>query len=114
MTLAVVKLTILFLCVCPWLQLKLASCSTIANFRNILKEIFETNGYDKRIRPANTTETLYVDVNLYFDGILQLSEVDQKMTSVVYFYITWNDLGLTWSYSSYGDIDKIYIPQNDI
>ena len=79
-----------------------------------MKEIFVAKGYDKRIRPANMTEKLYIDVNLYFDGILHLSEVDQKMTSVGYFYISWNDPGLMWPSSSYGDIEKIYVPQNDI
>ena len=112
MLLIVFELQISFLCFCPYLQF--VDCSNITNFRNIMKEIFGTNEYDKRIRPANMTETLYVDVNLYFDGILHLSEVDQKMTSVGYFYISWNDPGLMWASSSYGDIEKIYVPQNDI
>ena len=107
-----IKLTILLFGYSPRPQF--VTCSTISNFRSIMHEIFVTSGYDKRIRPANMTETVSLDVNLYFDGILHLSEVDQKMTSVGYFYITWTDPGLTWSASSYGDIENIYIPQNDI
>ena len=106
------KLKIIFLCVYPWLQLDV--CANMTNYRNIMKEIFVTNGYDKRIQPANLGETFYVDVNLYFDGVLQISEVDQKMTSVGYFEVEWKDPGLTWVYSTHGDIEKIYIPQNDI
>ena len=106
------KLTIIFLCICPWLQLHV--CANMTNYRNIMKEIFVTKGYDKRIQPTNLGETLYVDVNLYFDGVLQISEVDQKMTSVGYFEVEWKDPGLTWVYSTHGDVEKIYIPQNDI
>ena len=90
------------------------SCYTIANFRHIIQEIFVTNGYDKRVRPANMNDSVYLDVGLYFNGILYLTEVDQKMTSTGVFYIEWTDPGLTWDSSSYGGINKINIPQNDI
>ena len=85
-----------------------------ANYRDIMNEIFVTNGYDKRIRPANISETVFVDVNLDFEGILDLKEVDQKLKSTGFFYIGWVDPGLTWSSSLHGGIRKINIPQGDI
>ena len=102
-------IVVFILCALPCI-----SCYTIANFRRIIKDIFVTNGYDRRVRPANMNDSVYLDVGLYFNGILYLTEVDQKMTSTGVFYIEWTDQGLMWDSYSYGGIDKINIPQNDI
>ena len=107
-------LAVLFiLCVCD-LQCITVTSYTISSFRHIMKEIFVANEYDKRVRPANMNNSVYLDVKLYFDGILYLTEVDQKMTSTGVFSIEWTDPGLTWDSSIFGGIDKINIPQNDI
>lgn len=50
-------------------------CQETGNVRNILNEIFETQKYDKRIRPVrNESRSIGVSVSLFISGINYLHE----------------------------------------
>ena len=86
-----------------------------SQYKAIYTEIFTTNAYDKRVRPADvTTDAVDIDISFYFNGINEINEKEEKMVTTGYLHIIWTDSGLQWTPASHGYIGKIYVPQNDI
>ncbi|GFO18470.1 acetylcholine receptor subunit alpha-like [Plakobranchus ocellatus] len=74
--------------------------------RNNLK-----NGYDKGVRPDNTTI-----IYMYFQmcSIDAVDIKDQSFTVSGWWYMKWDDSRLAWDEASYGDIDVVQFYEDDI
>ncbi|OWF52031.1 acetylcholine receptor subunit beta-like 1 [Mizuhopecten yessoensis] len=93
----------------------LVSCQTSDDVKSLLHSVFNTNAYNKWVRPsANQTTRTDVTLDFYPVGIIAVDEVNGKMSTIAYLFITWNDNYITWSPDSFGGITKLYIPQNYI
>ena len=91
------------------------SSQTKQDYKAIYTEIFTTNAYDKRVRPADvTTDAVDIDISFYLNGINEINEKEEKMVTTGYLMISWTDSGLQWDMASHNHIMRIYIPQNDI
>lgn len=83
--------------------------------RNLLTQLFTTNLYNKLVKPKiNQSEPVVVYVDYYLFGINDLNEVEQKLTTTGFLEIIWKDEFLTWEPMSYGNLESLYIPQDDI
>ena len=83
--------------------------------RTILYDIFTTKEYNKYVFPRlNSTEPLYIDVSLHFMRIEEIDEKNEKMISTGYLEISWQDPGLRWDSEYYGNIQQVYIQQNEM
>ncbi|KAK3084525.1 hypothetical protein FSP39_014742 [Pinctada imbricata] len=98
------------LCIC----IQPAQLQTKTDYTNVVTEVFTTNGYNKKILPRNGSEPVYLDLSFYFLGINEISEVNEKMVTTGYLVIQWTDSGLSWDSDNHNNLDRIFVPQNDI
>ena len=88
---------------------------TREDYQNVLYDIFTTKEYNKFVFPRlNSTEPVYIDVSLHFMRIEEIDEKNEKMISTGYLEIIWQDPGLRWDSEHYGNIQQVYIQQNEM
>ena len=105
-------ITVLFY-ICLW-DLRITACNKMQSYRNIMGSIYDSNSYDKRILPSNTSSPVIINATLYFHGVISVKEAERKMVTFGAISLWWIDPRLMWSPSSYGGISLIHIPQNDV
>ena len=88
---------------------------TRENYENVLFDIFTTRGYNKKVLPRlNFSEPVYLDISLHFIRIKEIDEKNEKLISTGYLEIQWNDPGLRWSSEDFGNLQHVYIRQDEI
>lgn len=88
---------------------------TSNNTKDLLTQLFTTQSYNKYVRPQldqSMVTLVFVDFTLV--GFNGLDEVQQKLTITGYLLISWVDQHLSWTPSTYGGVNKLYINQQDI
>ncbi|XP_060600265.1 neuronal acetylcholine receptor subunit alpha-7-like [Ruditapes philippinarum] len=91
------------------------SCADGNDAKNLRKQLFVTDGYDKKVRPSNNqSDPIEVYVSLYLLSINELSETTETLKTTAYLWITWYDEFLQWDPSDYGGIDYYHWPQGDV
>ena len=69
------------------------------------------SNYDKRTRPVKDQDSvLKIDVSLYLSIINSVDEVQEKLTTTGFLWITWVDENLTWDGMS-KDVHGLYLRQ---
>ncbi|XP_069124902.1 acetylcholine receptor subunit alpha-like [Argopecten irradians] len=102
---------IVVLCSCA------VDCSTMGFTKLLLEDLFQN--YSKDIRPVqNQTNPVTVSMTVDVISINDFDEVAGTISMVVILYISWNDQGLVWNSTSYGNTtlltfkqDKIWLPE---
>ncbi|XP_052717981.1 neuronal acetylcholine receptor subunit non-alpha-2-like [Crassostrea angulata] len=90
-------------------------CQETGNVRNILNEIFETQKYDKRIRPVrNESRSISVSVSLFISGMNYLDEKTGVFSVTGFLWVTWRDEFLVWEPKLYNNVSSFTIPQDSI
>lgn len=90
-------------------------CQSNTDVQNLLTQLFTTNSYNYLIRPStnqSVTKEVYISFTLY--GITGIDEIEQKLTTTGWLEIHWQDDLLTWTPSSYGGLQELYVPQGNI
>lgn len=88
-------------------------CQTGTNLKDLLRNLFTTNSYNKHARPKiDQSLPTTVTVDFYLAGISSLDEIAESFTTSGYLQIIWQDQYLTWTPSSYGNINDIYYSQD--
>ncbi|KAK3103707.1 hypothetical protein FSP39_021180 [Pinctada imbricata] len=57
---------------------------------------------------------ILLDVSLYFLGINEIDELEEKLVTTGYLSIFWQDFRLSWDETLYNDIHIIYYPQDEV
>ncbi|XP_052713963.1 acetylcholine receptor subunit beta-type acr-3-like [Crassostrea angulata] len=95
--------------------LNLIECQETGNLKNILNEIFETQKYDKRIRPVrNESRSIDVSVSLFVLGINYLNEKTGVFSVTGFLLVRWRDEFLVWEPKLYNNVSSFTIPQDSI
>ncbi|XP_071151665.1 neuronal acetylcholine receptor subunit alpha-6-like [Mytilus edulis] len=90
-------------------------CQSNTDVQNLLTQLFTTNSYNYLIRPStdqSVTKEVYISFTLY--GITGIDEIEQKLTTTGWLEIHWQDDLLSWTPSSYGGLQELYVPQGNI
>ena len=74
-----------------------------------------TTSYNKYIRPcADQTQATTVQIDYTITEILDYDELTEKLSTVGYLTMSWQDDDLIWTPGSNGGVSNIYIPQDDV
>ena len=96
-------------------NVRLTISQTRTDYANVMDAIFNTRGYNKKVLPRlNITTPVLLDIDLDFLGIGAINEISEIMTSSGFLGVSWKDTGLSWVPKYYGNLDTIFVPQNDI
>ena len=96
-------------------NVRLTISQTRTDYANVMDAIFNTRGYNKKVLPRlNITTPVLLDIDLDFLGIDAINEISEIMTSSGFLGVSWKDTGLSWIPKYYGNLDTIFVPQNDI
>ena len=88
------------------------SCNSALDLKGYL---FQTDRYDKTIRPVlNWTTLTKVNVHLQIIAILDFNDVEETIAMTVILELSWVDEFLTWNASEFGNLSHISVPQNDV
>ncbi|XP_052082701.1 neuronal acetylcholine receptor subunit alpha-3-like isoform X2 [Mytilus californianus] len=100
----------LFVLICTGL-LKPSASYTVSDANKIHKLLFNQTdeGYNKLVLPDKPVN-VSAEYNLLALNSLNVKE--QILETTGWFTVVWNDSRLTWTKSSYGDIDYIYVPED--
>ncbi|ESN92655.1 hypothetical protein HELRODRAFT_69301 [Helobdella robusta] len=93
-------------------KVKSVACSPDARrlYEDLLKK-----GYNKLIRPvSNSSDTLIVRIGLRLTQIIDVDEKNQIMTTNVWLEQKWSDTKLSWNPASYGNVERLYVPSDEI
>ena len=108
-------LTVQQICVITILFLGVSNSQHNEDYKNLLSEIFTTRGYNKNVLPRiNSSQPVYLDVNLNSLAIEEIDEKNEKMTSSGFLWIYWKDPDLKWDSTKFGNLKHIYIRQEEI
>ena len=91
------------------------NAQTGQNARDLRVKLFDTDGYDKRVRPA-FDQTVATDIHVSF-FVTSLNDIDMAKETMVctgYFRIEWTDDYLKWTPASFGGLEYSHWPQDDI
>ena len=106
-------LMVLFSLVLFHVQLTISQTRT--DYASVMDAIFNTRGYNKKVLPRlNITTPVLLDMDLDFLGIDAINEISEIMTSSGFLGVSWKDTGLSWIPKYYGNLDRIFVSQNDI
>ncbi|XP_056001877.1 neuronal acetylcholine receptor subunit alpha-6-like [Ostrea edulis] len=82
--------------------------------RNLTKLLFETNVYDKTLRPSmDHSSATQLSVSFHLMSINRLDEVEKRLVSTAYLVVEWQDEFLTWNTSQY-PVYRLSLPQTMI
>ena len=88
---------------------------THADVKALLTHLFTNQSYDKLVRPSlDQSEYTFIYIEFHLYGIIDLDEVQQKLTTAGYVLVSWSDELLTWDSTEYGNIEYIHVPQENI
>ncbi|KAK3608583.1 hypothetical protein CHS0354_042572 [Potamilus streckersoni] len=91
------------------------NAETSDNAKSLYTKLFTTDAYNKHVRPIqDQTQAIDIDIDYHLSGILDFDEQGEKLTTSGYFSISWNDYYLQWNPSSYGGLDFLFVPQDNI
>ncbi|KAL3873118.1 hypothetical protein ACJMK2_036274 [Sinanodonta woodiana] len=91
------------------------NAETLNDTTTLYTKIFETDKYNKYIRPIlNQADAIGVTVDYYLTAILDFDEQGETLTTSGYFLISWDDYYLQWNPASYGSMDNLFLPQDNI
>ena len=70
-----------------------------------------STGYNKLVRPSTDTT-----ISLFFNfiQIVSVEEKTQTVTTISYLTLTWEDIRLVWTPSSYNGLEEVFIPIKNI
>jgi len=81
--------------------------------RRLLRDILEY--YNPLERPVyNESANVTLNFGLTIQGIDELDETNQVLTSRLWLNMQWNDINLRWEESEYGNIESIRLPTSKI
>ncbi|XP_060073883.1 neuronal acetylcholine receptor subunit beta-3-like [Ylistrum balloti] len=104
----------LFICT-VFLMSSPGSCQTSDDVKALLTNRFQTNSYNKVVRPRlDQTAILPVGIDLFLAGSISIDEVKGKMYSSAYVSLFWTDEHLTWSPSIYNGLHTLHVPPDTI
>lgn len=84
---------------------------TADEVKNLTKYIFDTNAYDKSLRPAsNQVSPTDLKVSFNLLSINKLDELEEKLVTTAYLTLSWKDEFLTWDTTEFR-INKLTLPQ---
>nr|XP_022300798.1 neuronal acetylcholine receptor subunit beta-3-like [Crassostrea virginica] len=87
---------------------------TAEEAKTLTKYLFETQSYDKTMRPAiQQLSPTYLKASFFLIGVNKLDELQEKLTTTAYLNLEWKDEFLTWN-SSVFPIHKITLPQDKV
>nr|XP_022301559.1 neuronal acetylcholine receptor subunit beta-2-like [Crassostrea virginica]XP_022301560.1 neuronal acetylcholine receptor subunit beta-2-like [Crassostrea virginica] len=82
--------------------------------KNLTKYLFETNAYDKTLRPAtNQISPTDLKVSFYLIGLNKLDELEEKLTTTAFLTLEWKDEFLAWDLSMF-PVQKLTVPQDKV
>ena len=82
--------------------------------KNLTKYLFETNAYDKTLRPAtNQISPTDLKVSFYLIGLNKLDELEEKLTTTAFLTLEWKDEFLAWDRSMF-PVQKLTVPQDKV
>ncbi|XP_048740358.1 neuronal acetylcholine receptor subunit beta-2-like [Ostrea edulis] len=82
--------------------------------KNLTKYMFETNAYDKTLRPSTDQSTATeLSVSFHLKGIKRLDELEEKMVTTAYLTLEWRDEFLTWEPTVF-PVYRLPLPQNTV
>uniref|UniRef100_H2ZA04 Uncharacterized protein n=1 Tax=Ciona savignyi TaxID=51511 RepID=H2ZA04_CIOSA len=72
-------------------------------------------GYDNKVRPSDSyNKSVKVVFKLFFNQLLDVNEVNQKMETKFWVYHKWIDPRLTWNPDNYEGLEYMYLPITNI
>ena len=87
---------------------------TAEEAKTLTKYLFETQSYDKTMRPAiQQLSPTYLKASFFLIGVNKLDELQEKLTTTAYLNLEWKDEFLKWN-SSVFPINKITLPQDKV
>nr|XP_022295875.1 neuronal acetylcholine receptor subunit beta-3-like [Crassostrea virginica] len=87
---------------------------TAEEAKTLTKYLFETQSYDKTMRPAiQQLSPTYLKASFFLIGVNKLDELQEKLTTTAYLNLEWKDEFLKWN-SSVFPIHKITLPQDKV
>ncbi|KAK3096268.1 hypothetical protein FSP39_025134 [Pinctada imbricata] len=85
------------------------------DYQNVYTKIFTTNAYNKKILPRpDIYHPIILDISFFFLGINEIDELNEKFVTTGFLWIQWADEGLSWSPIDHNNLERIYVPQNDV
>ncbi|KAK2150409.1 hypothetical protein LSH36_406g02018 [Paralvinella palmiformis] len=98
---------------CVWCCMATVRASPDA--KRLYDDLLRQSGYNKLIRPVgNTSDTLIVRLGLRLTQIIDVDEKNQIMTTNVWLEQEWYDYKLTWNPNSYGGVERLYVPSDEL
>ncbi|CAK8672284.1 acetylcholine receptor subunit alpha-like isoform X2 [Clavelina lepadiformis] len=99
-----------YICIC----LLLVTLCHAKNRNNLLDDLLNSDVYDSKVRPVPFyNESLKIKFKMYFNQILDVSEVSQKIETKVWLSHIWSDPRLEWDPQQYDGIKSIHVPTTD-
>ncbi|XP_069118792.1 acetylcholine receptor subunit beta-type acr-2-like [Argopecten irradians] len=91
------------------------SAASYNDTRELHRFLFADNTYNKNIRPMDDQdETTIVDLHMRLLGITDIDEVQERLSTIAYLIINWQDSRLMWDKAMFNDVDNIQLPQTAI
>ena len=88
-------------------------CYTIGDSTSLLQHI--TANYSKNFRPLyNQSETLRVYLSFDLVSIIEIDEVQERITVTGIVYTFWNDSFMTWDPANYGGLETLTLKRETI
>ncbi|CAC5407628.1 unnamed protein product [Mytilus coruscus] len=105
------KLPFIFILSC--ILFHVVNGQTSTNIKQLYTDIFTS--HQKSVIPNfNFSQPLEITVKLFLLTITRFDEVDETLDTGVAIQTTWNDDGISWKPSSYGNAESIVVPHTDI
>jgi hypothetical protein len=100
--------------ICLFILVVIQNCYADAISESDLRRaIFEH--YDKLVRPVHSASTaIPVTASLYPVAIKEVDVKDHIVKLDTWFYVKWHDEYLTWDPSSYGGLDALRVPSEEV
>ena len=93
----------------------IVSSQNRTHYEGILNRIFTTNKYNKKVLPSDDySNPVALDASLFFMGINEINELEEKFVTTGYLFLNWYDSMFTWDLNDFGGITKIFVPQDDV
>ncbi|GFO34212.1 neuronal acetylcholine receptor subunit alpha-3 [Plakobranchus ocellatus] len=77
----------------------------------LFKEVWKDYQHDVRPLCGVNQETLHATLGIAIRQLIELNEPEQKVSTSIWFRMTWNDCRLRWNPSLYGNITSVTIPK---
>ena len=80
--------------------------------RRLISHLFDT--YDRRLRPVKVnSESVNVTMNIKIFQLIAVNERQQSIEMSIWVRQSWNDPGLSWNETDFGDIKELHVnPEN--